>query len=71
MRRGLFQGDQAAFQQLLKDMNAGKVSTLIVSDCNPAYDAVNAEEFIAGLAKVKNQCEPQRWLRTKRRAVVA
>ena len=51
--KGLFQGDQAAFQQLLKDMNAGKVSTLIVSDCNPAYDAVNAEEFIAGLAKVK------------------
>ncbi|MDG2209048.1 MAG: TAT-variant-translocated molybdopterin oxidoreductase [Flavobacteriales bacterium] len=50
---GLFQGDFKAFKALVKDMNAGEVSTLIVSDCNPAYDAVNAEAFISGLANVK------------------
>jgi MoCo/4Fe-4S cofactor protein with predicted Tat translocation signal len=50
--KSLFQGNQAAFEQLVVDMNAGQVSTLIVSDCNPAYDAANADAFIAGLTKV-------------------
>ena len=50
--KSLFQGNQEAFEQLVADMNAGQVSTLIVSDCNPAYDAANADAFIAGLTKV-------------------
>ena len=50
--KSLFQGNQEAFEQLVADMNSGQVSTLIVSDCNPAYDAANADAFIAGLTKV-------------------
>ena len=48
-----YQGDDAAVASLVADMNAGKVSTLIIHGCNPAYDLPNAGEFISGLAKVK------------------
>ena len=48
-----FRGDDAATAQLVADMNAGKVSTLITLDCNPSYDLPNADEFNTGLAKVK------------------
>ena len=48
-----FRGDDAATAQLVVDMNAGKVSTLITIDCNPSYDLPNADEFNTGLAKVK------------------
>ena len=48
-----FRGDDAATAQLVTDMNAGKVSTLITLDCNPSYDLPNADDFNAGLAKVK------------------
>lgn len=48
-----YQGDDAAVASLVADMNAGKVSTLIIHGCNPAYDLPNAGEFILGLAKVK------------------
>ena len=48
-----YRGDDAATAQLVADMNAGEVSTLITLDCNPSYDLPNAEEFNSGLAKVK------------------
>ena len=48
-----YRGDDAAATQLVADMNAGKVSTLITLDCNPSYDLPNADEFNSGLAKVK------------------
>ena len=48
----LFQGSSAALAQLTQDMEAGRVNTLIVADCNPAYDAVNAAAFSAALGKV-------------------
>ena len=48
----LFQGSSAALAQLTQDMATGRVNTLIVADCNPAYDAVNAAAFSAALGKV-------------------
>jgi molybdopterin-containing oxidoreductase family iron-sulfur binding subunit len=51
-RNDLFQGSSAALAQLTQDMAAGRVNTLIVADCNPAYDAVNAGAFKAALGKV-------------------
>ena len=48
----LFQGDDAAFTQLVADMQAGAVSALIVDGLNPAYTAVDAAGFKAGLEKV-------------------
>ena len=48
-----YQGDDSAVAQLVADMNAGKVSTLITLNCNPAYDLPNASEFISGMSKVK------------------
>ncbi len=50
---GLFAGDDAAFAQLVSDMNAGRVSALIVHGTNPAYHAADKESFRAGLGKVK------------------
>jgi molybdopterin-containing oxidoreductase family iron-sulfur binding subunit len=46
------QGDDAAMQQLVKDMNAGEVDVLMIAGVNPAYGLPNAAEFKAGLAKV-------------------
>ena len=48
----LFQGSSAAVRQLTSDMNAGKVNTLIIADCNPAYDAPGAKAFAEALSKV-------------------
>ncbi len=48
----LFQGDDSKTNQLVKDMNAGKVDALIVYGVNPAYSLPNASEFRAGLSKV-------------------
>ena len=48
----LFQGDDKAFAQLVQDMQAGKVSALIVDGVNPAYHGTDAAGFKAGLAKV-------------------
>ena len=47
------QGVDAEFATLVSDMNAGKVSTLLVYDVNPVYDHPDAKNFKAGLAKVK------------------
>lgn len=49
----LYQGDDAAMDQLVKDMNAGQVKALVVYGCNPSYDWHDAAGFNSGLAKVK------------------
>jgi MoCo/4Fe-4S cofactor protein with predicted Tat translocation signal len=46
-------GVDANFVQLVKDMNAGSVGTLILVGANPAYSWHDAAGFTAGLAKVK------------------
>ncbi|MGV3459963.1 MAG: TAT-variant-translocated molybdopterin oxidoreductase [Flavobacterium sp.] len=46
-------GDAKAVAQLVKDMNAGAVNTLIMSGVNPVYTLPNSTEFEAGLKKVK------------------
>ncbi|HLJ87678.1 MAG TPA: Fe-S-cluster-containing hydrogenase [Candidatus Angelobacter sp.] len=45
-------GDDAALAQLVQDMNAGNVHTLIVYGVNPVYDYPAPEQFIGGLKKV-------------------
>ena len=50
---GLFAGDDVAFAQLVKDMNAGRVSALVMHGTNPAYHAADKEAFRTGLGKVK------------------
>ncbi|HCL83139.1 MAG TPA: [Fe-S]-binding protein, partial [Chitinophagaceae bacterium] len=47
------QGIDSDFTALVSDMNAGKISTLLVYDVNPVYDSPDAKNFKAGLAKVK------------------
>jgi len=46
-------GSHAALGQLVKDMNAGRVSAVAFLDTNPAYFAPDVAAFKAGLAKVK------------------
>ncbi|MBK9287638.1 MAG: TAT-variant-translocated molybdopterin oxidoreductase [Flavobacteriales bacterium] len=46
------QGDDAAVQQLVKDMNAGQVGMLLMAGVNPAYSLPNGAEFKTALAKV-------------------
>jgi molybdopterin-containing oxidoreductase family iron-sulfur binding subunit len=46
-------GVDANFVQLVKDMNAGSVGTLLLVGANPAYSWYDAAGFTAGLAKVK------------------
>lgn len=45
-------GDDKAVQQLVTDMNSGKVGAVILYNVNPAYSYPKAEEFKAGLQKV-------------------
>ncbi|MEZ4886473.1 MAG: TAT-variant-translocated molybdopterin oxidoreductase [Chitinophagales bacterium] len=45
-------GDDKAVQQLVADMNAGKVGAVILYNVNPAYSYPKAAEFTAGLQKV-------------------
>ncbi len=49
----LFKGSTAAIQQLTADMQNGGVATVIIADCNPAYDAPEAEQFIEAMSNVK------------------
>ncbi len=44
--------DARKVMQLVKEMNAGQVGTLIMAGVNPAYSLPNAAEFVSGLAKV-------------------
>jgi len=45
-------GNVKALQQLLTDMNEGKVGALFINNLNPLYSLPNAEAFAAGLKKV-------------------
>ena len=45
-------GDVRKVNQLIKDMNAGRVGMLVMAGVNPSYTLPNATEFDAGLAKV-------------------
>lgn len=45
-------GDNKSVNQLIADMNAGSVHTLIMSGVNPVYTLANAKDFVTGLSKV-------------------
>ncbi|GGH44599.1 quinol:cytochrome C oxidoreductase [Mangrovimonas yunxiaonensis] len=45
------QGSDKAVNQLISDMNSGKVGALIMSGVNPMYTLANADAFAEGLAK--------------------
>ncbi|MCB9892845.1 MAG: 4Fe-4S dicluster domain-containing protein [Planctomycetes bacterium] len=47
-------GNDEDLARLLKDMEAGSVSTLIVWGCNPVYDLPDGEKFKELLGKVSN-----------------
>ena len=47
------QGKSEDMLGLIKDMNAGKVHTLIMSNVNPVYSLADSEAFVEGLKKVK------------------
>jgi MoCo/4Fe-4S cofactor protein with predicted Tat translocation signal len=51
--RQIRKGSDAKVAQLVADMNAGSVHTLIMSGVNPVYTLPNGKEFAAGLKKVK------------------
>ena len=51
--RQIRKGSSEKVAQLIKDMNAGSVHTLIMSGVNPVYTLPNSKEFVAGLKKVK------------------
>lgn len=46
-------GNNKEVLELIKDMNAGKIHTLIMSGINPVYTLANSESFVEGLKKVK------------------
>ncbi len=48
----LKQGNEADIQRLVEEMNASKVSGILMYNVNPAYDYVDADKFKAGLDKV-------------------
>jgi molybdopterin-containing oxidoreductase family iron-sulfur binding subunit len=47
------QGVDADMEQLVGDMNAGRIGALLMYGVNPAYDYYAADKFKAGLKKVK------------------
>jgi MoCo/4Fe-4S cofactor protein with predicted Tat translocation signal len=47
------QGNDADLQQLVSDMNAGKIGALISFQTNPVYTLANSADFVSGLEKVK------------------
>jgi Fe-S-cluster-containing dehydrogenase component len=47
-----YAGNDAAFAELLNEMNGGQVAAVFVLDANPAYDSFNAKAFTSALAKV-------------------
>lgn len=51
--RQIRKGSNAVVSQLLKDMNAGSVHTLIMSGVNPVYTLADSASFVSGLKKVK------------------
>ncbi|MET3027072.1 TAT-variant-translocated molybdopterin oxidoreductase [Flavobacterium sp. UW10123] len=51
--RQIRKGSDAAVAQLIKDLNAGSVHTLIMSGVNPVYTLADSASFVSGLKKVK------------------
>jgi molybdopterin-containing oxidoreductase family iron-sulfur binding subunit len=51
--RQIRKGSNTVVAQLIKDMNAGSVHTLIMSGVNPVYTLADSAAFEAGLKKVK------------------
>jgi molybdopterin-containing oxidoreductase family iron-sulfur binding subunit len=47
------QGIDSDFAQLVADMEAGSVGTILISGANPAYNYHDAAKFVAALSKVK------------------
>ncbi|KAF2329499.1 TAT-variant-translocated molybdopterin oxidoreductase [Flavobacterium ginsenosidimutans] len=51
--RQIRKGSNVAVAQLIKDLNAGSVHTLIMSGVNPVYTLADSDSFVSGLKKVK------------------
>lgn len=51
--RQIRKGNNAEVKQLLADLNAGTVHTLIMNGVNPVYTLANGKQFADGLKKVK------------------
>jgi len=51
--RQIRKGSNAIVAQLIKDLNAGSVHTLIMSGVNPVYTLADSASFVSGLKKVK------------------
>ncbi|UPZ17369.1 TAT-variant-translocated molybdopterin oxidoreductase [Flavobacterium humidisoli] len=51
--RQIRKGSNVAVAQLIKDLNAGSVHTLIMSGVNPVYTLADSASFVSGLKKVK------------------
>jgi MoCo/4Fe-4S cofactor protein with predicted Tat translocation signal len=51
--RQIRKGDAKAVNQLLADLKAGQVHTLIMNGVNPVYSLPNGDEFAEGLKKAK------------------
>ena len=50
--RQIRKGSNEKVNQLISDMNAGSVHTLIMSGVNPVYTLPNSNEFLSGMKKV-------------------
>jgi MoCo/4Fe-4S cofactor protein with predicted Tat translocation signal len=51
--RQIRKGSNVGVAQLIKDLNAGSVHTLIMSGVNPVYTLADSASFVSGLKKVK------------------
>lgn len=51
----LKQGKEADMQKLVTEMNSGAVHGILIHNVNPAYDYAFADEFKAGMEKVKTK----------------
>ena len=51
--RQIRKGSNQAVAELVADLNAGKIHTLIMSGLNPVYTLANSASFVSGLKKTK------------------
>ncbi len=51
--RQIRKGSNAKVAQLIADMKAGSVHTLIMSGVNPVYTLADSNSFVEGIKKVK------------------
>jgi molybdopterin-containing oxidoreductase family iron-sulfur binding subunit len=49
------QGSERGIHQLMKDIKAGQVKTVVFHDCNPVYDFANGAQLAEALASVDNK----------------